>query len=69
VAAVSSLAHEFEMDTEKQRQRRHSNMRLAESRYTRSEQLFVMPTESLTKLEWLPGPLEWIGNIKGPAGF
>jgi len=32
-------------------------MKLTESRNARSEQLLVMPTESLTKREWLPGVL------------
>ena len=45
------------MNTEKQRQRRHDDTRLAESGNTRSEQLLVMPTESLTNREWLPGEL------------
>jgi len=45
------------MDTEKQRQRRRDDARLTESRNTRSEQLLVMPTESLTNREWLPGEL------------
>jgi len=36
------------MDTEKQRQCRHDDARLTESRNTGSEQLLVMPTESLT---------------------
>jgi len=43
------------VDIEKQRQRRHDNVRLTES--ARSEQLLVMPTESLTNREWLPGEL------------
>jgi len=46
------------MDTEKQRQRRHDDARLPESTDARSEQLLVMPTESLlTNGEWLPGEL------------
>ena len=32
-------------------------MRLTESRNTRTEQLLVVPTESLTNREWLPGEL------------
>ena len=45
------------MDTEKQRQRRRSDARLTESGNARSKQLLVMPTESLTSREWLPGEL------------
>ena len=45
------------MDTEKQRQRRRNNMRLTESGNARSEQLLVVPTESLTNREWLPREL------------
>ena len=45
------------MDTEKQRQRRHDEVRLTESRNAKSEQLLVVPTESLTNREWLPGEL------------
>jgi len=54
------------VDTEKQRQRRHDNARLTESGNARSEQLLVMPTESLTNREWLPGELQ---NVEGPVGF
>ena len=43
------------MDTEKQRQCRCNDARLTESGNTRSEQLLVVPTESLTNREWLPG--------------
>jgi len=47
------------MDTEKQRQRRRDDVRLTESGNARSEQLLVVPTESLTNRarEWLPGEL------------
>jgi len=45
------------MDTEKQRQRRSDNVRLTESGNARTEQLYVVPTESLTNREWLPGEL------------
>jgi len=46
------------MDTEKQRQRRHDDSRLTESGEARSEQLLMMPTESLsTNGKWLPGEL------------
>ena len=53
------LCYEFEMGTEKQRQRTRDDTRLTESRDTRSEQqLLVMPTELLvTNGEWLPGEL------------
>jgi len=57
------------MDTEKQRQHRHNDARLTENRNTRSEQLLVMPTESLTNREWLPEISGVDQNIKGPAGF
>jgi len=40
------------MDTEKQRQRRRDDARLTESGNARSEQLLVVPTESLTNREW-----------------
>jgi len=45
------------METEKQRQCRHDDARLIESRDARSEQLLVIPTESLSNREWLPGEL------------
>ena len=48
------------MDTEKQRQHRRDNARLTNSRNARSEQLLVVPTESLTNRVWL----EWIGTSK-----
>ena len=54
---VVQHSYEFEMDTEKQRQRRHDNARLTKSRNARSEQLLVMPTELLSNREWLPGEL------------
>ena len=52
------------MDTEKQRQRRCDNARLTESENARSEQLLVMPTESLTNRQWLPGEL--LGGSERP---
>ena len=53
---MSSLSQvEFEIDTEKQRQRRHDNARLTESGNARSQQLLMMPTELLTNRELLPG--------------
>jgi len=45
------------MDTEKQRQCRRDDSRLTKSGNARSEQLLVVPTESLTHREWLPGEL------------
>jgi len=35
----------------------------------RSEQLLVMPTESLTSREWLPGGLLVDWNVEGWDGF
>ena len=55
------------MDTEKQRQHRRDNARLTESGNARSKQLLVVPTESLTNTEWLPGEVDQ--NVEGPAGF
>jgi len=53
------------MGTEKQRQHRHDDARLTESRNARSEQLPMIPMESLTNREWLPWrALEWIGMSK-----
>ena len=40
------------MDTEKQRQHRHDDVRLAESGNTRSEQLLVMPTCVFNIIDW-----------------
>ena len=55
---MNSLAQlEFEMDTEKQRQHRCDDVRLTESGNARRMQLLVMPTESLTNREWMPGEL------------
>ena len=51
VATTSS--YEFEMDTEKQRQRRRNAARLTESGSARSEQLLMVRTEPLTNREWL----------------
>jgi len=65
---MSSLA-QFEIDTEKQRQRRCNDARLTKSRNARSEQLLMVPTESLTNREWLPGELLSGSNVEGPAGF
>ena len=53
------------MDTEKQRQRRHDDARLTERGNARSEQLLVVPTESLTNRVWL----EWIRTLKARLVF
>jgi len=45
------------MDTEKQRQRSRDDANLTETGNASSGQLLVMPTESLTNREWLPGEL------------
>ena len=45
------------MDTEKQRRRRRDGVRLTESGNARSEQLLVVPTESLTNRQRLLGEL------------
>ena len=68
MAALSS-SYESEMDTEKQRQCRHDGARLIENGNVRREQLLVMPTESLTNREWLPGELLSGLNVEGLAGF
>ena len=57
------------MATEKQRQRRHDGVRLIENRTARREQLLVMPTESLTNREWLPGELLSGLERRRPAWF
>jgi len=43
------------MDTVKKGQRRCDDTRLTERGNATSEQLLVMPTESLNNREWLPG--------------
>ena len=48
---------------------RRGDVRLSDSRNTRREQLLVMPTESLTNREWLPGELLSGLNVEGLAGF
>ena len=63
---VVQHSYEYKVDTEKQRQHRHDDARLTESGNARSEQLLVMPTESLTNREWLPGELQ---NVEGQVGF
>ena len=57
------------MDNEKQRQCRRDDVRLTESGNARSEQLLVVPTESLTNREWLRRSLEWIGMPKACLVF
>jgi len=57
------------MDTEKQRQRRHDGARLIENGNARREQLLVMPTESLTNRERLPGELLSGLERRRPAWF
>ena len=53
------------MDTENQRQHRRNNVRLTESRNTSSEQLQVMPTESLNQQRMAARrALEWIRMSK-----
>jgi len=54
------------MDTEKQRQCRHDNTRLTESG---SEQLLMMPTESLANREWLPVELLSGLECQSPGWF
>jgi len=53
------------MDTEKQRQRRRDDARLIESGNARSEQLVMVPTESLTNRVWL----EWIRTSEARLVF
>ena len=60
---------EIEMDTEKQRQRRRDDTRLTESRNARSKQLLVVPTESLTNGEGLPGELLSGSEHRRPSWF
>jgi len=45
------------MDNRKQRQRWRGDAWLTESGNARNEQLLMVPTESLTNREWLPGEL------------
>jgi len=56
------------MDTEKQTQCRHDD-RLTESGNARTEQLLVVPTESLTKREWLPGEFLNGSECRRPGWF
>jgi len=48
VATMSSLAQLRVQATKTQRQSRHNNAKLTETRNSRSKQLLVMPTEQLT---------------------
>jgi len=58
------------MDTEKQRQHRRDDTRLTDSGDARSEQLLMMPTESLlTNGEWLPGELLSGSEHRTPGWF
>ena len=57
------------MDTEKQRQRGRDDAKLTESGNTRTEQLLVVPTESLTNREWLPGELLNGSEHRRPGWF
>jgi len=58
------------MDTEKQRQCRRDDTMLTDSGDARSEQLLVMPTESLlTNGEWLPGELLSGSERRMPGWF
>jgi len=57
------------MDTEKWRQLRHDGARLTESGNFRSEQLLVVPTESLTNKQWLLGELLSGSERQRPGWF
>ena len=59
------------MDPEKQRQRRSDGARLTESGNARSEQLLVVPTESLTGQQTTAArrALEWISASKARLVF
>ena len=57
------------MDTEKQRQRRRDDARLTESGNARSEQLLVVPTESLTNRQRLLGELLSGSERRRPGWF
>jgi len=56
------------MDTEKQRQCRHNDTRLTESRNARSEQLLVMPTVTNQQRMAARRALEWIERRR-PSWF
>jgi len=55
------------MDIEKWRQHRCDNTRLTKSRNARSEQLLMMPTESLINREWLSGELLSASERRRPS--
>ena len=57
------------MDTEKQRQHRRDDARLTESGNARSEQLLVVPTESLTNRQQLLGELLNGSERRRPSWF
>ena len=57
------------MDTEKQRRCRQDDARLTESGNARSEQLLVVPTESLTNIEGLPRELLSGSERQRPGWF
>ena len=57
------------MDTKKQRQGRHDDARLTKSGNARTEQLLVVPTESPTNREWLPGELLHGSERRRPGWF
>jgi len=57
------------MDNEKQRQRRRDDVRLTESGNARSEQLLMVPTESLTNRRAAKRALEWIRMLKARLDF
>jgi len=57
------------MNTEKQRQRKHDDVRLTERANARSEQILVVPTESLPNRECLPGELLSGSERQRPGWF
>ena len=57
------------MDPEKQRQRRHDDVKLTQNENARSEKLLVMPTVSLTNREWLQGELLSGSECQRPTGL
>jgi len=57
------------MDTEKRRQCRHNGARLTESGNARSEQLLVVPTESLTNRQRLLGEFLSGSERRRPGWF
>ena len=61
--------YQFEMDTEKQRQRRRDGARLTKSGNDRSEQLLVVRTESLTDRERQLGELLSGSERRRPGWF